>query len=147
MSTPAFYEDNSLVIEITSPTQADIDRGAFDPWQRFELAFQIVVTDGWPYLLDDEWEISFEIDGNDLQTIYDLYGARLLTRPSCTCFNESCLNMPDNVRQVVTAELLIPSHRTLHNGYCVNETEPWIFSADRKSNITVTTTKLSHVTC
>eukprot|EP01084_Bolivina_argentea_P283080 484725_1 len=35
---------------------------------------------------------------------------------------------------------MIPSRRTLHNGYCVDKEVPWIFSYENNSNITVTAT-------
>ncbi len=123
----------------------DIDRGSFDPWQRFELAFQIVVTEGFNQTVIGDWEdwlVSYAIDGVDLGDVSQEYGVNFLTRPSCNCTGSSCTNMPSNVEQVLVEQLLIPSHRTLHNGYCANTSEPWMFSYEHPSVITVTASKL-----
>ena len=136
-----FYENNKVVLEAQNPGKDDIDDYAFDPWQRFELEFRIVITDGVPYLIDEDWTIEFLIDGRDLATVSSNYGVNILSRPSCICFNVACAHMPDNVQQVVVAQLLIPSHRTLHNGYCVDESTDWIFSHDKPSIITLTASK------
>eukprot|EP01083_Nonionella_stella_P318779 1166955_1 len=118
-----YYPDNIVRIEGQYPEDDAIEFTAFDPWQRFELAFRIVITDGISYEIDDTWDISFSIDGRSIADINDEYATQILARPACQCGRNEvmrCENMPDNVIQVTTVELMIPSRRPLHNGYCVD---------------------------
>eukprot|EP01083_Nonionella_stella_P178808 632860_1 len=138
-----YYPDNIVRIEGQYPEDDAIEFTAFDPWQRFELAFRIVITDGIGYEIDDTWDISFSIDGKSIADINDEYATQILARPACQCGRNEvmrCENMPDNVIQVTTVELMIPSRRPLHNGYCVDRDLPHIFSYETPSNITITAT-------
>eukprot|EP01083_Nonionella_stella_P168096 566591_1 len=135
-----YYPDNIVRIEGVHPDDEEIQFTAFDPWQRFELSFRIVITDGIEYEIDDSWNISFTIDGKSIRDLNEEYDTQILTRPACQCWDKTCENLPVNVKQVTIVELMIPSHRALSNGYCVDRDVPWIFSHEKNSTITVTAT-------
>eukprot|EP01083_Nonionella_stella_P081841 225679_1 len=134
-----YYPNNTVVIEGQHPHNEDIETTAFDPWQRFEFAFRIVITEGVDYEIDlDRWNITFAIDNKSFDALNAEYNTQIMTRPACQCWGKQCQNMPSNVKQVTVVEFMIPSHRTLHNGYCVDRDAPWIFSHNNSSTITVT---------
>eukprot|EP01083_Nonionella_stella_P033998 93044_1 len=135
-----YYPDDMVFIEGQRPTDEEIETTAFDPWQRFEIAFRIVMTEGIVYDIDDSWNISFSIDGKSIDEINAEYDTQIMTRPPCQCWGRQCQSMPQNVKSVTVIELMIPSRRTLHNGYCVDRELPWIFWYDKASNITVIAT-------
>eukprot|EP01083_Nonionella_stella_P114155 337189_1 len=145
-----YYPNGIVRIEGHQPEDEVIESSAFDPWQRFELSFRIVITNGINYTIDDAWDYSWTIGGQSIDQINTEYNIQILTRPACQCWGKKlyrgsdtkvwCENMADNVQQVTIVELMIPSHRTLHNGYCVDRDSPWIFSYEKNTNITITAT-------
>eukprot|EP01084_Bolivina_argentea_P176512 305433_1 len=141
------YPNNAVIIQGEDPEQSVIESATFDAFQRFELKFRIVITDEYPYILDNTWDITFAIDGINIDSINEKYkdsNIQLLTRPLEVFGKGECEKMPNNVMQVIIAQLMIPSRRTLHNGYCPNVTETWIFAPGTISNISLIATNGTH---